>query len=102
MKSILLALALAAGSAHATYDMLLTSGKNTLRLYEGACVHAGTLALIKPEMRPQFRKAMGIFNGKIFFGCWTYEEDGPKVLVIYEDGDQQRYDPDRFKPDAGI
>jgi hypothetical protein len=102
MKSIvLLLLALACFDAQA-YEMLLRDGRNVVRLYEGPCVHAGTLGMLKPEMRDRFRKATAIFNGKPFYACWTYEEDGPKVFLLYEDGDQQRYEPSRFKPDHGV
>jgi hypothetical protein len=87
------------------HDMVLTDGKNTVRLAAGPCIHAGTLALLKPESRPQFHKATAMFRGKFFYACWKYEEegeDGPRVVVLYEDGDLMRYDPKRFKPDVGI
>jgi hypothetical protein len=87
------------------HDMILTDGKNTVRLFAGPCIHGGTLGLLKPEARPQFHKATALFRGKFFYACWKYEEDGedgPRVFVLFEDGDQMRYDPTRFKPDIGI
>jgi hypothetical protein len=94
----------ASDSTEPVHDMVMTAadGKKTVRLSATPCVHAGTLALLKPEWRPQFRKASGIFNGKLFSGCWRYEEDGPYVIVVYEDGDQIRYQPSHFRPDRGV
>lgn len=100
MRKILLAALIAAGPVFAT-DMVVRADKDVLRLSDTACVHAGTLALLKPEYRSQFRKARAQIDGKDWFACWTLAPDG-SVFVVFEDGDTQSFPVGIFQPDDGV
>jgi hypothetical protein len=86
MRKLLLAVALllAAPPLFAT-QYLLENGGNSIRLYESPCVHAGTLAMIPPPLRGDFKKADVYLNGQRIYACWRHDEDGD-FQVLLEDG----------------
>lgn len=56
-----------------------------LRIMESACSHAGTLALIPADLRPQFKNARVLVNGMLkVYGCWSEVDD--VAVIIYENG----------------
>lgn len=95
---ILIALVLCWGGAWA--DLVARSGANELRLLAEPCMHAGILAMLHPEYRPQFRKARATVNGKMFYACWI-EQDGV-AFVLYEDGDRSVFQVSAFKDEPGV
>jgi hypothetical protein len=55
-----------------------------LRLYDAACSHGETLALLKPEWRPKFKNAR-IRNAKghmVAYGCWIQDEEGVATVIL--------------------
>ena len=82
--------------------LVATAGKNELRLYEGPCIHAGTLGRLKPEWRPLFRKAQAEYNGRTLFGCWLEIAEHEVYFVLLEDADGFALPVDAFKLERGI
>ena len=78
--------ALLAGGAQADVLIARGDGPDELRLYEGACVHGGTLARIDPARRDEFRKAQAEVNGKLLFGCWAEVPDADGIFFVLLEG----------------
>lgn len=97
---IAIALLLSWGMTYAA-DMVVRQGNNYVRISDSPCVHGGTLAILMPEWRDKFKKAVAVINGKTWFACWILEDDG-QGYVLYEDGDENRLPMAAFKPDGGI
>lgn len=99
MRAIAFALLLIAFPAMAG-EMVARNGDDEVRIKEGPCVHAGTLALIQPADRQHFHPARGRFNGEDFFGCWRAANGG--VQLVWEDGDQGVIPLQALKPAMDI
>lgn len=84
MRLILLALVLLAMPAHAE-ERVLRAGRDEIHVFDSQCFHVETLLRIPPAQRLRFFKAVGLINGKTFFGCWT--PAGENVRIVWEDGD---------------
>jgi hypothetical protein len=100
MRALIFAAIVAAGPAVAM-ELVARQGADEVRIFDGPCIHAGTMALIKPEDRAEFHKATGQFQGKPFYGCWRALPDG-SVGVQWEDGDVGHLDRSEFKAPATI
>lgn len=102
MKRIAIAvvLLLSWGGAFAA-EMVHKSGDNSVRLQDRPCIHAGTLGLIRPEHRAEFRQGRATVNGHDFFMCWVLTPDG-EVFMLFEDADVGTLRADQFKPEEGI
>lgn len=79
----------------------MRNGDNEMHLYDGPCVHAGTLGHLQPQWRDKFKKAMATIGGKIWYACWI-EMNAESVFVIFEDGDQFIGELDKFSSNPGI
>lgn len=99
MRALALILLLIAFPA-AAGELVARNGADEARIKDGPCVHAGTLALIPPADREQFHPARGLFKGQDFFGCWRAIRGS--VHIVWEDGDQDVLDPQRFESVQGI
>lgn len=98
MRSILIAAALAAGSAFAA-TMVARQGDSQVLLYDKPCEVASVLRFIPENYRPAFRRADAHIGGQKWFACFRVVED--KVHLIYEDGDQGLIDVTEFKESSG-
>lgn len=98
MKSVLLALALAAGPVSA--DLVARKGANELRLMHGPCVHVATMIRIHPDHRKDFKKLQAVNAGKLFFGCWTLLREEGVVWVLIEDSPGFSLPLDAFKEEG--
>lgn len=88
MKRLIVAAALVAASSAMAGDLVMSNKDgNELRLYDRACSHGGTLAILKEEWRPNFHDArIRDKRGTIvWYACWI-EENG-QAVVVFEDGD---------------
>jgi len=85
MKHVLLALSAFIALPALADEMLAVSGKDSVRLTQGACP-AAIQALIQPDMRSRFRGAVAMVNGVQFKPCWALLPDG-RIALQYEDGD---------------
>jgi hypothetical protein len=85
MKRILLSLVLALPFS-AGADLVARNGRNELRLIESPCVHGGTLAHLKEEWRPKFKKASATIGGGHVYACWIDTGDGT-YYVLFESGE---------------
>lgn len=99
MKSICAALVAACFAVPAHSDLMIKSddGSQELRLYESACSHGGTLALIPEEYRKHFHNAKVLDRkGTILaFACWAEVED--TVLILFEDGQRAEMQLSKFR-----
>lgn len=84
MRMLLLSLALVAAPAFAS-DLAMhnTQTGASIRLTEGACVDAKTLAEIKDEVAPKFKAASATIDGVNYAGCWL--ETRGRVVLFFED-----------------
>lgn len=96
MRTLMLSLALVAASATAG-DLVLNNATTgaSIRLAEGPCVNAATLAEIKDEFHPQFKAARAIVDGKTFEGCWL--EDAGRVVLFFENGERMLVPASKFR-----
>jgi len=84
-------------------DVLIAkNGANELRLYDGACVHGGTLGRLRPEWRGEFKKAQAEYNGRLLFGCWREVEEFGVYYVLLEEADGFALPVEAFKLERGI
>jgi hypothetical protein len=102
MRLLLIAAALAAGSAVAAYSndtMVARRGGDAVRLWDAPCTYEDVTKRIKPEHRDKFRRAQATISKQEFLACWVV--DGDAVFLMYEDGDQSLIPVSEFKPDQG-
>lgn len=78
-------------------DLVLSNATTgaSIRLAEGPCTDAATLAQIKDEVAPQFKAARAIIDGKSFAGCWT--EDAGRVVLFFENGERFLVPASKFR-----
>lgn len=79
MKLAIILAAVAASSAFAGQRVTTAPDGDFIRLHDTVCSHGGTLALIPAHMRPRFKKAMLLVDGRPTFGCWTNGRAGGAV-----------------------
>ena len=96
---VLVLAAFAAVSASAA-EMVAKNGDDVIRLQDRPCVHAGTLAQIKPEWREHFRMARALLDGHDWFACWLVTPQGT-IAIVFEDGDTTDLPMGVFKLDPG-
>lgn len=101
MKALAFVIALLCAPARAD-EMVLRQGENRIHLADSPCVHAGTLGQLQPELRPKFRKAWAVINGKYWYACWLVEPERKTVYILFEDGDESRLDQSQFKRSPGV
>lgn len=99
MKFAIILAALVASSALAGSRVATAPDGDFMRLHDVACSHAGTLAHIQPQHRPQFKKAMLRMNGAQVYGCWI--DMGGAILIVLEDGRAAPFDPSIFHEEPG-
>ncbi len=85
MKALLIAAAIAAGSAMAD-DMVARTGSDYVRITSSPCSTPEVLALLPQSLKEQFHDAITQVAGQTFRGCWARLPDG-SVFLRYEDGD---------------
>lgn len=84
MRHFLLAAALlCASSSYA--ERVARKGDAEVRIFDSPCVSAETIARIPEKDRKGWGKAIGVFGGQKFFGCW--QKMGEDTYVLWEDGD---------------
>ena len=81
-------------------ERIARDGKDYVRIIDSPCVHAGTLAHIRPQWRAKFQKAEASISGQRWFACWI-EHDSGAIYVIFEDGDEGMMAAHAFKDDPG-
>lgn len=88
MRSKICAALIAASFAVPVFagERVARQGNDEVRLFDGPCVSAETMARIPANERESFSKAQGVFGGQKYFGCWQPIEGG--VHIMWEDGDQ--------------
>lgn len=99
MKAAVLALLVLAGPALA--EKVATAGDVEIRLFDSPCVHAGTLARLRDEWRPHFRKAQATVAGQRVFGCWIAAPDQVIYWLLLEGGDGVALRADLFEDRSG-
>lgn len=82
--------------------LLAKNEKDWIRLYDEPCNHAGTLAMIPPDLRPKFQKARADIGGQSWYACWMPTQDGQRAFVLFEDGDSVALPLAIFKEDDGV
>lgn len=82
-------------------EMVAKNGDEVIRLQDRPCVHAGTLAQIKPEFRERFRMARATLQGRQWFACFIVTPKGD-VHLVFEDGDELELPTRAFKADPGV
>lgn len=70
--------------AHA--DLVAKTADNELRLLNSPCTHGGTLALLKPEHRPKFKKAIVMLKTLMVYGCWVDTGEGAYFVMLETGG----------------
>lgn len=83
-------------------DLVVSRGKDELRLMTTPCVHGGVLGMLKPEWRDKFKKAQATVGGKMFYACWIDIPEDQAVWVLYEDGDGKDYPLAVFTESPGV
>jgi hypothetical protein len=100
LVALFLGLCLAAVAPPSRADLVIDSGDGSmqLRLLDTVCAHAATLALIKPEHRPNFRDArITDRTGAIkHYGCWIEPEAGV-AFILFEDGSSTDFKLSKFR-----
>ena len=99
MKRVLFAAALVASFAASADDYVARSGKDSVRLTEGAC-YAEVLAITPKEIHERLHAATATVGGQEFRACWV--ESGGFVLIAYADGDRGRLQVSDFKIEHGV
>lgn len=100
MRSLIVAAICAASFAVSAGERVAKAGRDEIRLFDSACIHAGTMALIKPEHLKRFKKATANIGGQYFYGCWADEEG--VAFILFEDGDQVVIPLAAFKEAYGV
>lgn len=67
-------------------DRIGRQGEDEVKLFESPCVSVETYMRIPEGERRSYSKAVGLFQGQKFFGCWKPMGEG--VYILWEDGDQ--------------
>jgi hypothetical protein len=102
VKYLILVAALAFALPAAADEMVASNiSGDEVHLVDRPCDNAATLARIKEELRSQFRGAWAKVNHRFFYACWAVEPEKQEVLILYEDGDQQRISTGSFKYKPG-
>lgn len=77
-------------------ELVSHEGDATIRLADKECTSQPVLDQLKPELRPQFRAASAVLQGRAFDACWHITPRG--AHLIYEDGDEGLVPFDALKP----
>lgn len=86
MRSIVCCAALLCAAFPAMSERIAREGNSEVRIFDTPCVSAETIARIPEERREGWGKAIGVFSGQKFFGCWR--KMGEDTYILWEDGDQ--------------
>lgn len=82
-------------------DWVLRQGDDIIRLTEAPCINEVALTDIPEHLRPMFKQATAIINGKTFAPCWVPYR-GTAVYLSYEDGESGMLDARTLKVEPGI
>lgn len=99
MRKVIIAALLAAGPALSA-EMVAKNGEDSITLQDRPCVHAGTLAQLKPEYRERFRMGRAKLQGQDWFLCWIVTPQS-SIAIVFEDGDTLDLPMAVFKLDPG-